>query len=666
MITSRAGRHAAKVEGSSPGPSGPRPGVVTGMTALGLFLAAVIVGFVFLSPFLRGTATTPFGFDTPHYIWRSNLVIAQGLDGLLDMDPALRANANPDRPAYPVFAAVTDRTLGLEPGWLAFINPAVFAIALGLAGAAFAREVLEEPAWAMPIYLVLLGSSLYVVRTAVGSLDNLQVDGVLIVGATATLLFATRRRGGAGAVLVFTGAFLIHWIFSGLFMLLLLGLAAVLIPYSYKRYRSGDGLLSTPSTRIGGVAAGSGAIALLALGLASANSIKAPDPPLGPIEEKVATRIPPLRVPLSFAIGALGAVALWWPKSLRRRIGLTMLVLWALSLPLGYLLYELRDHHLPLYRVAEFALALPILGAALAVGLVRLGWRHLRVVGAVLGALVVVGAVVLQVSVSRDAWETSPSLLIPARVQQVATAADYLETIDAQGPVIFVSGLPSYPYTDRLIRAGMPGDLVPHVRTFVGHANDLLAGRQTIFPAGRLRGASKLSWRAVEPVLGEDYVAIYLTTLNPVDDPPAYATPVAPGMFVLRGAPPGTTVDLAPIVVPGKGRLVITTVEMLLFLFLAGIGWAAGTTQTGWISRVALAPAFGLAMLVIFAIPVARLGAPLSRTTSWAIVAVTAAAGWVVFALRRATDAGKGSTDDDGDDGSRVLEAPEGSPERLD
>ena len=256
--------------------------------------------------------------------------------------------------------------------------------------------------------------------------------------------------------------------------------------------------------------------------------------------------------------------------------------------------------------------------------------------------------------------KVAPSLQLPARVQQVATAAAYLEAIHPEGPVIFVTGLPSYPYTDRLIRAGMPGDLVPRVRTFVGHANDLLAGRQTIFPAGRLQGASKVSWHAIEPVLDQNYVAIYLITLNPLDGPPAYATPVAPGIFVLKGAPPGITVGLAPLVVPGKGRLLLTTIEMLAFLFLAGIGWAAGTTDTGWISRVALAPAFGLAMLVAFAIPVARLGAPLSRTTAWAIVAVTSVAGWAVFALVRSRRLRTGTAD--GDDSSSTG-APEAAPE---
>ena len=46
-------------------------------------------------------------------------------------------------------------------------------------------------------------------------------------------------------------------------------------------------------------------------------------------------------------------------------------------------------------------------------------------------------------------------------------------------------------------------------------------------------------------------------------------------------------------------------------------------------------PAFGLALLVLVAMPVARLGEPLSRTAAWTIVIGTVLSGWVVFAIVR-------------------------------
>ena len=489
----------------------------------------------------------------------------------------------------------------------------------------------------MPIYLVLLGSSLMVVRTAVGSLDNLQVDAVLIAGATAALLFGTRRRGGVGAVLLFAAAFLIHWIFSGLFMLLLLGLALVLIPASLAGRRRGERLRATPSVRIGGLAIGSSAVAFLVLAISSGSSVNIPHPSRHAIETKLAARIPMLRVPLSGVVAVLGTFALWWPRSSRRRVGLAMLVLWTLSVPVGYLVYAAGNHHLPLYRVVEFALAVPILAAGLGVGLVWMGWRNLGAVGAILGALVVVAGMVVQLRASADAWEGSKALMLPARSQQVATAAAYLEAVHARGPVVFVTELPLYAGTSQSIRAGMPGDLVPQVRTFFGDARDLLAGRQTMFPDPALQRASDLTWGAVEPVLDQGYIALFLTTLNPVADAPPDALPVAPGVFVIRGPAPASVVPLAALPAPSPSRLIRTTLEMLAFLSLTGLGWAAGTTDSGWLSRVALSPAFGFAMLVLVAVPVARLGAPLSRTAAWAIVVATALSGWVVFSVVRAT-----------------------------
>ena len=627
-------RNGAHAEGRSVQVSaGRHSGAVTAATAAGMVLACAIVGFVFLSPFLSGKATTPFGFDTPHYAWRSNLVIARGLDGLHAVDPVLVVNPNPDRPAYPVFAALVDHVAGVDPGWLAYVAPSVFAICAGLAAAAFGREALEEPLWAFPVYVILVGASLFVVRTAVGSADNLQADSVLLAGGTAALLFAARRRAGTGAVLVFLGAFLIHWIFTGLFMALLLGVAVVLVPYSYRRWSRGESVWSTPSARIGAVTSFSLAGAFLALNQTPDFTVKAPVVPLRQIEFKVKVRIPLLRLPFHLAVGAAGLVALWWPRSTLRRLAMVLLGLWAVSVPLGFAMYAARNHHFPIYRVAEFALALPLLGSALVVGLVRLGWAKLRLVGAVLGTVVVVAAAAATVSIGRDAWEASPAIMTPERVQQVATAATYLEAVRPSGPVIFVASLPARVPADRVIRAGMPGDVVGQVRLFVGRSDDLLAGRQSLFPnGGPIQGASNVTWPGIEAVLDQDYVAMYLSALNPALPPPRDARMIATGVYVIRGPSTPASVPLAPLPAPDHGRLVMSAIAVLLYLVFTGLGWSAGLLDAGWLSRVGLAPAFGLATTTLAAAPVADLGRPFSSATAWAISLATALLGWAVFA----------------------------------
>jgi hypothetical protein len=602
---------------------------------VGSAVAAVIVGSLFLSPFLARKVTTPYGFDTPHYIWRSNLVIAQGLNGLHAIDPLLRINPKPDRPAYPVFASLALHVARIPPGGLAFVVPVVFAVALGMAAGAFAVEVLEEPPWAFPVYLAIVGLSLVVVRTAVGSSDNLQVDSVLIAGGTAAMLFSVGRRGGVAALLLFLAAFQIHWILSSVFMLLLFGVAVVLLPFSYRRWREGLSPWSTPSVRMGAVVAGSLGLGLSAVALTPDFHFAAPVITLKQIEDKVKIRIPLLRVPLSVAIAVLGAIVLWWPRSRIRRFGLALLALWVLSIPLGFALYAAKHHHFPVYRVVEFALALPILAAALVVGIARLLVARLRLFGAVAGATLIAAATVVAFTSGRNMWEVSPQIMTPQRVQQVATASRYLTEVRANEPIVFVSNIPTYTPTDRVIRAGLPGDLVPLARLYVGTSDDLLAGRQTaVEEPGPFRSASRVSWRGVQEIVDKPYIALYLTSLNPTAPLPTKATLLAPGVFLLKGPQPAFPIEAAPRPEPDRGKIVVDAIVLLAFVLLPGLGWSAGLLDVSWLSRVGLAPAFGMATLMLAGIPVAMIGKPLGGVTSWAIVVGTALAGWIVLVAR--------------------------------
>ncbi len=143
-------------------------------------LAIVVIAALFLLPYLRGDSVVPFGFDTAHYIWRANVTIADGLDALRTFAPELNANA--ERPAFPVLASLIDAAGGPSPYLLAFLTPAVFATAVGLAAGSFAVDVLEEPPWAFAVFAIVVGGSLAVVRTAVGSLDALLVESVVLAG----------------------------------------------------------------------------------------------------------------------------------------------------------------------------------------------------------------------------------------------------------------------------------------------------------------------------------------------------------------------------------------------------------------------------------------------------------------------------------------------------
>jgi hypothetical protein len=98
--------------------------VVVGI-ALGAAAAAIIA--FYLAPFGAHAPRVPSGFDTPRYIWRSNIVTDHGFRALAEIHVP---NQDPlaERAAYPIFAALVHATSGITPLRLAFVLPAVMAV----------------------------------------------------------------------------------------------------------------------------------------------------------------------------------------------------------------------------------------------------------------------------------------------------------------------------------------------------------------------------------------------------------------------------------------------------------------------------------------------------------------------------------------------------------
>ncbi|MBA3690273.1 MAG: hypothetical protein H0W82_02530, partial [Actinobacteria bacterium] len=69
----------------------------------GIALILLIVPRFYLSIYPRNGWAVPVGSDTPTYVWRSNVVIAEGLNALPDASPLTfdGNTSNPDRPGYP-------------------------------------------------------------------------------------------------------------------------------------------------------------------------------------------------------------------------------------------------------------------------------------------------------------------------------------------------------------------------------------------------------------------------------------------------------------------------------------------------------------------------------------------------------------------------------------
>ncbi len=128
-------------------------------------------------------------------------------------------------------------------------------------------------------------------------------------------------------------------------------------------------------------------------------------------------------------------------------------------------------------------------------------------------------------------------------------AADYLHAARPSGPIIFVASKKGFTASDRAVRASLPGDLISSVHTFLGDSADLLAGEPI---NGFPNEDAELSWQMIAPLVDQDFTAIWLESLNPRSSPPEGSLSGAPGVWVVRGAPPPALATLAPLDVPDR------------------------------------------------------------------------------------------------------------------
>ncbi len=133
--------------------------------------------------------------------------------------------------------------------------------------------------------------------------------------------------------------------------------------------------------------------------------------------------------------------------------------------------------------------------------------------------------------------------------------------------------------------------------------------------------------------LPERAVVLYLSAFDRRPTPPGPT--LIPGVVIVAGPTPATPVDVPPAPrAPSTGALAAFALVWLLMLMLAGSGWA-GLMGVDPIGRIALAPAFGLALLGPVGLLTGRVGLPFDRAGSAGLVALTAALGWGVDLLTR-------------------------------
>jgi hypothetical protein len=592
-------------------------------------LAIAVVATVVLSPY-GDTVQPPLSYDTPYYVWRTRAVAEGGLDALTRIPAG--AVTNPHRPGFPILGSILGTITGTDALTFALIVRALAAVAMGLAAGAMARESLREPPWAMPAFVIGLGLSAAVLGTAVENLEQLMVGIFLIPLAATVPLVAVGRKGAATAALLLAAATATHWVFTGLFLGLLLATGVILAVLSWRGERRSWS--ATPSARVLKL------LALLAIvGVAVFLFLPAPPSRLPPLQGSRGNiaRLGAYEVPLVLAIAGLGLILGLRRSDEGKRATVVLLGVWAATLPVAMVVSAILPHQLKLFRIAPFALGAPILATVALAELVRLGSDRLGRIGAAGASVVLAAGLFFLAGSPRATFEELSGAFISGRLEQGRVAGAYLAAVSEPGrPVIFTTGAAPR-LVDRAVRSGVPPWLLEDTWVYVGTPGDL-ATREPVHDPFRHR-LSRLSrrwwataWSRPAAVFARDPIVIALS--RPGGSAPAGPSDLAPGVSVVRGPEPPATERTVPFHFSWSG-LLVATVLCLLTLTAVGSGWARGLLDVSVPSGLALSPALGAAVLVVGGLLAGRAGLPLSGPSAIAIATVLALLGWASVWLRR-------------------------------
>jgi hypothetical protein len=615
--------------------------------AMGLAIATVLVipSLLFLGRYsIDGTGVAPVGSDTPQHVWRSAVVARLGLDALPSYDGDAHAlHTNADRPGLPLVMAALGAVTGAEPRDLVYVLPAVLAVAIAAAAAALAGSIPKVPWWGAVLAGVATGTSVQVALAANGYLDQLLVEPLLLAAAVGALSAAAGGSGRALCAGCLIAAFLVHWQFAAAFAGLLVLLTLACLPESLGSGRGS--FLDSASGRLGlavGAGAGLGFAALLVGGHG------VPRPPSafarGMSGDRGQSRL--YRLPGAVFAAVVGLASLLAPSrnADRRRAG-WLLGMWAL-LPAGAALLYALGRAVPVHRTLSFALAIPLLGALGAVAIV--GWTRDRVgrlAAAVVGVLAI-AALVASISIGWDVWRSRRPWSEGRRLAEVHTLAAYLT--DAGRPAVIVVDVT--PRGDsrshgefgtvpvlRRVRAELAPALALRTTVYLGDPDLLEEGRPTLRPdVPGFDEISRETYRAVRPLLMQEPSVVLLRSHF---EGFAGAVKAHPGwsanewMAVIDG-PPAPTRRPVAAPRPSAASLVLWWASSLAVIAFAGAGWAGRLGDGSLALRMAVAPAVGLATLIVAGVLVERLGIRMGGPGGLMTVIVVGSVGAVAAVTR--------------------------------
>jgi len=250
-------------------------------------------------------------------------------------------------------------------------------------------------------------------------------------------------------------------------------------------------------------------------------------------------------------------------------------------------------------------------------------------------------------------WQTTVNWVDPVKFQEANAAAAYLSAahVPASRPVVFVvddrGPQPSanVSFMRDHVYAMMPVARDRHVYVYMGSPENYLARHPTAL-AGNVRytNASRRYFRLIGGTYGQDPVALIGFGFNVAHYEQwaaAHPESVIPGqqLAVVRGPAPLGALSIPPTAIGPQSmlKLVLIAVAVLGLLGLVGLGWAR-VLIGGWLDSVelaAVAPAFGIAFLVIAGVAVDRVGVRLEGLPGAMVLVGTGVIGWALVFVRR-------------------------------
>jgi hypothetical protein len=567
---------------------------------LAVIAPAIVVGLIFLLPFLRDLSQVPYGADAFGYEWRTDLVYEGGI-GRLTPEVVGQTKTLGERPAHPITLSVLRSHTGSDSLSVMRFLPALLAAAIALASAALAADAARERRFLSGIVGIGVGASVYVAYTAKGYSSNLAFDVMALAAGALAVRVATgsRRREIAGLAVLLAGGALYHWIFAAIFAALLVIMSGLLAGVRARRNGGGSARISRSAVR---VVIGVGLACLFAavLFLVFAPELPGRLPDISRTGahavNSTATRLPRMLLPLTLPLAGLGAVAIAADRDRRRRSSIALLVPWAMVAVVGVVAWYVLDLPSPPYRWAGFALGIPML---IVLGFLSIPRRRQTRTAVVAGVALAVLAAGGLSAAGASVWWNLDSRFDGSLVAALRTVRTYVDKLPSDTSIVLPVGVGSRPNSP--VRAGLGAS------TF----------RRVVFVRARHKDLSEL-------VPGPSAV-LYVSALNR-RPPEVPGVALGDGVLLLHGP----QLDVEPAPIPrAQGRLALLglTAACLIALALAGTGWSLALTDLPVIGAMSVAPAFGLAGLGIIGLVGSRMGVPLHGVGGICVLLITALGG---------------------------------------